>query len=53
MGQKPDYFRATATIANAAGIFYLTRALDFKVMPDVIGLLEQHWLETGLTEKAA
>lgn len=53
MGQKPDYFRATATIANAAGIFHLTRALDFKAMPDVIGLLERHWRETGLMEKAA
>lgn len=53
MGQKIDYFRATATIANATGIFNLTRALDFNAMPDVIGWLERHWLETGLTEKAA
>lgn len=53
MGQKTDYFHATAAIANAAGIFHLTRALDFDAMPDVIGLLERHWLETGLMEKAA
>jgi hypothetical protein len=53
MGQKADYFRATAAIANAAGIFHLTRALDFEVMPGVITMLERHWRETGLMEKAA
>lgn len=53
MGQKTDYFNATAAIANAAGIFHLTRTLDFETMPNVIGWLERHWLETGLMEKAA
>ena len=53
MGQKADYFRAATAIANAAGIFYLTRALNFSAMPEVAGWLEQHWLDIGLTEKAA
>ena len=53
MGQKERYFHAAATIANSAGIFHLTRALDFAVMPQVIGWLESHWREIGLMEKAA
>ncbi len=53
MGQKADYFLAATAIANAAGIFHLTRALNFAAMPDVVSSLEQHWLDIGLTEKAA
>ena len=53
MDQKADYFRAATAIANAAGIFHLTRALNFAAMPEVVGWLEQHWLDIGLTEKAA
>ena len=53
MGQKANYFRAAATIANHAGIFHLTRTLDFAKMPEVIAWLEQHWLELGLVAKAA
>jgi len=48
MGQKVNYFHAATTIANSAGIFYLTRALDFDKMADVIGFLEAHWLDMGL-----
>ncbi|HZQ14451.1 MAG TPA: hypothetical protein VFB31_16735 [Pseudolabrys sp.] len=53
LGQKADYFRAATAIANAAGIFHLTRALDFAAMPDVIARLERHWRDIGLMEKAA
>jgi hypothetical protein len=53
MGQRVNYFRAATTIANKAGIYYLTRALDFAAMPDVVAQLERHWREIGLTEKAA
>jgi hypothetical protein len=53
MDQKANYFHAATTIANVAGIFNLTRALDFAKMPDVIASLERHWLEQRLTEKAA
>jgi hypothetical protein len=53
MNQKANYFHAATTIANVAGIFNLTRALDFGKMPDVIARLEQHWLELRLMEKAA
>jgi hypothetical protein len=53
MGQKENYFRAATTIANIAGIFHLTRPLDFKAMPEVISWLERHWLEIGLAERAA
>lgn len=53
MGQKADYFRAATAIANAAGIFHLTRALNFERMAEVVAQLEQHWLDLGLTERAA
>jgi GTPase SAR1 family protein len=53
MDQKANYFHAATTIANVAGIFNLTRALDFAKMPEVITTLERHWLEQRLTEKAA
>ena len=53
MGQKADYFRAATAIANIAGIFHLTRALNFERMPEVVAQLEQHWTDIGLTERAA
>lgn len=53
LGQRANYFRATTAIANAAGIFYLTRALDFAGMPEVIASLESHWVDERLMEKAA
>jgi len=48
MEQKARYFQAAADIAATAGIFTLTRRLDFAAMPDVIGRLEAHWSEIGL-----
>jgi hypothetical protein len=53
MGQRAHYFRAATTIAGVAGVFHLTRRLDFRQMPDVLAWLEQHWVETGLMEGAA
>ena len=53
MGQKAHYFHAATTIAGIAGVFHLTRQLDFKVMPDVIAMLERHWRDTGLMEQPA
>ena len=53
LNQKVLYFHAAATIANNAGIFRLTRKLDFAAMPEVVSSLERHWLEIGLMEKAA
>ncbi len=53
MGQKANYFHAATTIANVAGIFHLTRPLDFAAMPKTVAGLEQHWLEIELMEKAA
>ena len=53
LNQKVLYFHAAATIANNAGIFHLTRKLDFAAMPEVVSLLERHWREIGLMEKAA
>ena len=53
MDQKAAYFHAATAVANAAGIFHLTRPLDFAQMPKVIAGLEQHWRELGLTETAA
>jgi hypothetical protein len=53
MDQKANYFHAATAIANVAGIFYLTRVLDFAKMPDVIASLEAHWLDLRLMGKAA
>ena len=53
LGQRANYFHAATAIANVAGIFYLTRALDFAKMPEVVAWLEQHWFELRLMEKAA
>jgi len=53
LGQRANYFHAATAIANAAGIFHLTRPLDFAKMPEVISWLEAHWLELRLMEKAA
>lgn len=53
LDQNKNYFHASISIANAAGIFYLTRTINFAKMPDVITSLEEHWLNLRLTEKAA
>jgi hypothetical protein len=53
LNQKVLYFHAAATIANNAGIFHLTRKLDFAAMPEVVSSLERHWREIGLMGKAA
>jgi hypothetical protein len=54
-GQRDNYFHAATAIADGAGagIFYLTRPLDFAQMTEVIGSLERHWLELALSEEAA
>jgi hypothetical protein len=51
--QKEAYFHAAAQIVDKAGVFRLTRRLDFAVMADVVSWLERHWGEVGVTEKAA
>jgi hypothetical protein len=43
MGQRARYFHAATRLANAAGIYRLTRALDFAQMDEVLGWLEEHW----------
>jgi HPr Serine kinase C-terminal domain len=53
MGQKAHYFQASTTVADKAGIFLLTRALDFSAMPEVVSWLERHWWDIGLMEKVA
>jgi len=53
MGQREHYFHAAIAITNAAGLFHLTRNLDFARMPEVLASLERHWVEIGLLEKAA
>ncbi len=53
MNQKARYFRAATAIANLAGVFHLTRALDFDALPQVIASLERHWMDLRLIEAAA
>ncbi len=52
MGQKDAYFLAATSMAAHAGVFHLTRPLDFDAMPEVISWLERRWAELGLTDGA-
>ncbi len=45
MGQAALYFAAAAAIARYAGVFTLTRAMDFAAQATVAAWLEAHWLE--------
>jgi hypothetical protein len=51
--QRQHYFHAAVGIANAAGIYHLTRRLDFAKVPETIAMLEQHWRDLRLAERAA
>lgn len=53
MGQRDSYFHAATAIANVAGVFHLTRALDFAQMRAVTGWLRDHWAELDLRESRA
>lgn len=53
MAQADLYFQAAATISQRAGVFTLTREMDFTQMPVVMDWLEGHWRELGLLERAA
>ena len=53
MAQADLYFQAAATISRRAGVFTLTREMNFTQMPVVMGWLEAHWRELGLLERAA
>jgi hypothetical protein len=52
LNQTTLYFHAAA-IANHAGIYQLTRPLNFAAMADTLGGLEQHWRDIGMLEQAA
>jgi hypothetical protein len=47
------YFRLGTAVANAGGVFQLTRELDFEAMPGVIAQLERHWAAIGQSAVAA
>lgn len=48
LGQKVDYFHAATAITNHAGVFHLTRALEFADLPAVTAALRAHWHERRL-----
>lgn len=52
MGQKADYFQASVAMMTHAGVFTLTRTLDFARMEDVTGWLTDHWRGIGLMDAA-
>ena len=49
MGQRLEYFRVGAAIADTAGIFTLARLLRFDAMDETVENLAAHWREIGLT----
>lgn len=53
MAQADLYFQAAATISRRAGVFTLTREMNFAHFPTAIGWLEAHWRKLGLLERAA
>jgi len=53
MDQAGLYFQAAAAISQRAGVFTLTREINFDHMPAVLDWLESHWRELGLLERAA
>jgi hypothetical protein len=53
LDQRKQYFQAAAAIANAAGIFHLTRTMDFSKIADTIATLEGHWRDLRLAGEAA
>ena len=53
MNQKARYFRAATAVASVAGVFHLTRTLEFDTLPHVVASLEQHWMDLGLAGDAA
>lgn len=53
MDQQARYFHAATRIADAAGVFILTRPFEFAAMPDVLASLQTHWREIGLTPSSA
>jgi hypothetical protein len=46
MGRRADYFYAATAIAGHAGIYHLSRPLDFSELPAGLDGLERHWRET-------
>jgi hypothetical protein len=52
MGQQASYFTACSALANAAGVFTLTRPMSFGAFPATIAQLEAHWREIGLVDAA-
>jgi hypothetical protein len=52
MGQQASYFAACSALANAAGVFTLTRPMSFAAFPATIAQLEQHWRDIGLVDAA-
>jgi len=53
LGQQARYLEAAARLSVAAGIFTLTRPLDFAQMDTILGQLEEHWSALGLVPGTA
>jgi len=53
LGQQPTYFAAAAQLASRAGVFTLTRVLDYDQLDNVLDELEAHWAGIGLGPGAA
>jgi hypothetical protein len=48
MGLEPSTFTQASAVLRHAGVFYLTRPLGFKAMPNTIAWLTAHWRDLGL-----
>ncbi|MEI9994409.1 MAG: hypothetical protein WDM91_07430 [Rhizomicrobium sp.] len=52
MGLADRFFRESSSLQRHAGLFRLTRPLDFAMMPEVADMLAAHWRRLGLLETA-
>ena len=53
LAQRDLYFHAAAAIVQRAGVYTLTRDLNFAAIPPVLDWLGAQWRELGLLDRAA
>jgi hypothetical protein len=50
LAQENFYLQAAASIVAKAGVFVLSRPIDFRVLDEGLDRLEAHWRATGLLD---
>ncbi|MGH6922629.1 MAG: hypothetical protein ACRED5_02565, partial [Propylenella sp.] len=53
MGLDRRYFAEAVELQRAIGIFRLTTPRDFSALPETLAMIEAHWRDVGLLDRAA